>query len=76
MRGRQSFKTLSLLLLLLFLVCDAVRSQTIVTGALSGTISDPSGASISGANLTLKSSATGESLSTSSAASGDYHLRD
>jgi len=74
MRGRQSFKTSSLLLLLLFLVCDAVRSQTIVTGALSGTISDPSGASISGANLTLKSSATGESLSTSSAASGDYQF--
>jgi hypothetical protein len=51
-----------------------VRSQTIVTGGLSGTITDASGASVDGANITLKSAATGEAYSANSSGGGVYQF--
>ena len=61
-------------LLCLLLVGSANWAQTIVTGGLSGTVSDPSGAAIASATLTLKSAATGESFSTSSSPTGEYQF--
>lgn len=58
----------------LLLTGNASWAQTIVTGGLSGTITDPSGAAIASATLTLKSSATGETFSTSSSATGEYQF--
>ena len=64
------------LLCLLFFLCSAILlpAQTIVTGGLSGTISDPTGATVPGATLTLSSSTTGDSYSTVTSATGGYQF--
>src|SRR5260370_2380124 len=48
--------------------------QTIVTGGLSGTITDASGGTVEGANLTLKNAATGETYTTPSSGGRVYHF--
>src|SRR5260370_14164214 len=48
--------------------------QTIVTGGLSGTITDASGGTVEGANLTLKNAATGETYTATSSGGGVYHF--
>ena len=45
-------------------VTASVQAQTVVTGALSGTVTDASGAAIADASVTLSNSHTGESYST------------
>jgi hypothetical protein len=49
-------------------------AQSIVTGAISGTVTDPSGAVIVGANLALKNPATGESLTGTSGGTGGFQF--
>jgi Carboxypeptidase regulatory-like domain/TonB-dependent Receptor Plug Domain len=49
-------------------------AQSIVTGAISGTVTDPSGAVIVGANLNLKNPATGESLTATSGGTGGFQF--
>jgi Carboxypeptidase regulatory-like domain/TonB-dependent Receptor Plug Domain len=61
--------------ILAFLLSPARSSaQTIVTGGLSGTVTDPTGAIIEGATITLKSAATGEVFTATSAASGIFQF--
>jgi hypothetical protein len=50
------------------------RAQTGSTGALTGTVTDPQGASLSGVEITVTSETTGEKRSTVSRASGDYSV--
>ena len=59
------------ILLCLFLTCTA-SAQTIVTGGLSGTITDPTGAIVPEATLTLTNSSTGESFVSTSTTTGGY----
>ncbi|HEY6126952.1 MAG TPA: carboxypeptidase regulatory-like domain-containing protein [Candidatus Acidoferrum sp.] len=66
------FKDLFLCLLMFLVICGWANAQTIVTGGISGTVTDPSGAAIAGANLALKSSATGESFNATTSATGAY----
>jgi hypothetical protein len=57
----------------LLLLAPAVFSaQSVVTGALTGTVSDPSGAVIVGASVTLTSKDTGAALTAATNASGGY----
>src|ERR1700693_3218334 len=49
-----------------------VFGQSIVTGGIAGVVTDSSGAAVGGANLTLKSNATGETYTTTSSPNGDY----
>jgi len=56
---------------LLILAC-ITPAQSIVTGGISGIVTDPTGAVISGAQLTLKNNATGEAQTVVTSASGDY----
>ena len=56
----------------LLLLPSVIMAQSIVTGAINGTVTDPSGAVIAGATVTLTSPATGESLTAESNASGGY----
>ena len=49
-------------------------AQSVVTGDLSGTVTDPSGAVVSGAVLTLKSADDGSSQSTVTNGSGGYRF--
>jgi hypothetical protein len=71
MRNKKFFKYLSLFALMMVVICPA-RAQTIVTGGFSGTITDPTGATVAGAALTLTSSTTGDTYSTVSSSIGGY----
>jgi hypothetical protein len=66
------FKAASLSLLFLFLLVIQLPAQSIVTGGIAGIVTDSTGAVISGAQLTLKSSATGEQQTLSTSSGGDY----
>jgi hypothetical protein len=57
---------------LLLLLPAMLSAQSIVTGAINGTITDPSGAVIVGATVTLTSTDTGASLTTQTNSSGGY----
>ena len=50
----------------------SLLAQTASTGALAGTISDPSGASVAGAQVKATNEATGEVRTSASAATGNY----
>jgi hypothetical protein len=69
---------LSTVFLLLFivsgvLVCaPSMWAQSIVTGGLSGVVTDHSGAVVSDAKLTLKSNDAGDQYKTTSSANGEY----
>lgn len=56
----------------LFLAVTTMRAQSIVTGAVSGTITDPSGAVVPNATVTLTNTATGESQTATTNANGLY----
>ncbi|HXR97171.1 MAG TPA: carboxypeptidase regulatory-like domain-containing protein [Terriglobales bacterium] len=58
--------------LVFFMMTVAGMAQSLTTGALSGNITDPSGASIPGAKVTATSAATGAVHSTESQANGGY----
>jgi len=59
-------------LILLLLWVPSTRGQSIVTGGLSGVVTDPTGAVVVGATLTLKNPATGSALTTATAGSGEF----
>ena len=61
-----------LLLACLFLMPSSAMGQARVEGQLSGTVADPSGATVPDASLTLSQAATGFSLTVTSNASGAY----
>jgi len=72
MRSKKFFKYLSLFPLMVLVICGTAYAQTIVTGGVTGTISDPTGASVSGATLTLTSNTTADTYSTVSSPIGGY----
>src|SRR5262252_2734066 len=72
-----SLKKITIALLAITLLAFAAMplvAQNIVTGDLIGTVTDQSGAVVSGANVTLKNGETGTSQDTTSNASGIYHF--
>src|SRR5215469_4667755 len=62
--------------LLCFVICScfawSVAAQSIVTGGLAGTVTDPTGATIGDAQLTLTSPSTGEVHTVNSSVNGQY----
>jgi hypothetical protein len=56
----------------LLLLPSMLLAQSVVTGALNGTVTDPSGAVIVGATVSLTSTDTGAALTTQTNASGGY----
>ncbi len=52
-----------------------LRAQSLVSGSVVGTITDPSGAVVPNATVSLKSDATGQTLTQSSTASGLFHFQ-
>jgi len=72
MRSNQYFRLGALFAALLLLLPSLLSAQSVVTGALNGTVTDPSGAVIVGATVTLSSTDTGASLTTQTNASGGY----
>src|SRR3984957_12019887 len=64
------------LLAVLFLTAISVTSlrAQVDTGSITGTVTDPSGAVVSGAKVTLTNEGTGTSLSTTTGADGVYEF--
>src|SRR6202035_667065 len=74
MRLSNHFRLAVLFAGLLLLLPTLMSAQSIVTGAIGGTITDPSGAVIVGATVNLKNGATSEVLSTTSGSGGTYQF--
>ncbi len=72
MRFCKYFRLAALFAAALLLLPNLASAQSIVTGAINGTISDPSGAVIVGASVTLTSKTTGAALTTETSSSGGY----
>ena len=72
MRLNKYFRLGALFAALLLLLPAMLSAQSVVTGALNGTVTDPSGAVIVGATVTLSSTDTGASLTAQTSASGGY----
>ena len=56
------------------LLVSSTFAQNIVTGGISGTVTDPSNAVVPNATLSLKSNSTGESQQTTSSSTGLYNF--
>jgi Carboxypeptidase regulatory-like domain/TonB-dependent Receptor Plug Domain len=72
MRLNRYFLPAAMFAALLFLFPGLLLAQSVVTGALNGTVTDPSGAVIAGATVTLTSTTTGAALVTQTTANGGY----
>lgn len=75
-RDRSARRPAALLntLALLLCMCTSAMAQTAVTGALVGTITDPTGAVVTGAEIKVTNDATGEVRTAESSADGHYVL--
>ena len=72
--GLSRVLTICLLIVATASLSPALFAQSITSGDITGTITDPSGAVLSMASLTLKNSATGTARTTSVNASGVYRF--
>ena len=64
----------ALLLLCIALAAWQLRAQTTTTGELAGMVTDPSGAVLTNANVTLTNVATGAKQTTQTSSTGGYHF--
>ncbi|HET8966179.1 MAG TPA: carboxypeptidase-like regulatory domain-containing protein, partial [Candidatus Acidoferrum sp.] len=64
---------LFVLALLLFYLASGSNAQT-VQGVITGTVTDPSGAAVPGATITITHAGTGASLSTTTGTDGTYRF--
>ncbi|HVW77040.1 MAG TPA: TonB-dependent receptor [Alloacidobacterium sp.] len=60
---------------LLLLLCGSIAFAQTITGSVTGTVTDPSGAAVSGATVTATNTATGVSAPTQTNSAGVYTLR-
>jgi hypothetical protein len=74
MRIKKIAEHLFLCALLFLALCGGVKAQSIVTGAISGTVTDASGAILTDTKVTLVNEATQESQSTATGATGSYRF--
>ena len=61
-------------LVIALVMAPATMAQSLVSGDLTGTVTDPSGAVVSGATVTLQSSSTGATRTTATGANGTYRF--
>lgn len=61
-------------LLLIMGLCSQLVAQSLQTGDIQGTVTDPSGAVVPGATVKLRSLSTGAAQTTTSNSSGDYRF--
>jgi carboxypeptidase family protein len=67
---RQLFRVLVLIVALSALLA----AQTMVTGEIAGTVTDPSGAAVTSGKIALKNDATGEIQTATPTATGEFHF--
>jgi hypothetical protein len=65
--------TLALLAIAL-LMAPSLMAQSLISGALAGTVTDPSGAVIAGATVSFKNDATGQTRTTTTNSNGNYRF--
>jgi hypothetical protein len=70
MRIKEWSRLTVLLAVMSLLLPSVLWAQNIVTGGISGTVTDPSGAVVPNATLTLKSNSTGETQVTTTGSTG------
>jgi len=61
-------------LVLALLMTPSLVAQSLVSGDLTGTVTDPSGAVVPNATVTLKSNGTGATRNTTSTNNGSYRF--
>jgi len=74
MRSKRLGSFLALVAIMTLLLPSLVLAQNIVTGGVSGTVTDPSGAVVPGAKVNLKSNTTGETQITNTGSTGLYNF--
>ena len=74
MRLQQIVRAVALLVIGALLLSGAVSAQSIVTGAVNGSVTDASGGLIAGATVSIKNNATGETLTVSTNPQGTYQF--
>ena len=74
MRVRSCFFRVLFALLMTAMISPLLPAQSLVSGDLTGTVTDASGAVVSNASVTLKSTSTGESRTTSTNPAGAYRF--
>ncbi|MGC1966379.1 MAG: carboxypeptidase regulatory-like domain-containing protein, partial [Candidatus Acidiferrales bacterium] len=67
-------RTVAFIAVLILLLPATGAAQSIVTGGVAGTVTDPSGSVIVGATVNLKNNATGETLSATTGSTGAYQF--
>ncbi len=73
-RSGIGFTLLALIALSALLLSSVAFAQTTVAqGSIQGTVTDPSGAVVSGAKITISNKATGQVVTTTSSSSGTYN---
>ena len=61
-------------LVVALLIAPSLMAQSLISGDLTGTVTDPSGAVVSGAMITLKSDATGATRTSTTGSNGTYRF--
>src|SRR5437868_6811770 len=72
-RLTQVNRVLFVMLALLSFAAALLAQTTVGTGSLVGTVTDPSGAVVNGAKVTITNSATGQAINATSNQSGTYN---
>lgn len=74
MRFRSLRASAAILFAVVLALASDTLAQNIVTGAISGTVTDPTGAIVPNAKVTLKSNSTGETQTTNTSSTGLYNF--
>ncbi|MGC2112876.1 MAG: carboxypeptidase regulatory-like domain-containing protein [Candidatus Korobacteraceae bacterium] len=74
MTGKRSITAMLALLVIALTIAPSLMAQSLVSGDLAGTVTDPSGAVVSGATVALKNNATGAARTTTTNSSGAYRF--
>jgi len=74
MKAKQWITAGFTLFVIVLLIAPSLVAQSLVSGDLTGTVTDPSGAVVSGVTVTLKSDATGATRTTMTNGSGAYRF--